>query len=191
MSFPKPGNALPKRQTPLLSALARWAFARSGWRIDGEIPNLAKFVAVAAPHTSSWDFFLGMMIIFGLGLRVSWMAKHSLFRPPIGGIMRWLGGLSIDRTGRHKVVDQMIAIFANQPALILGLMPEGSRKRAGVPVREWKTGFYYIAQGAGVPILPIRLDNANRSVHFGPLLIPTGNLEADLATLQQFYTASS
>ncbi len=188
MSFPTPGSALPKRNLPTFAALARFAFARSGWRIEGDIPNTGKFVAVAAPHTSSWDFFLAMMLIFGLGLRVSWMAKHTLFRPPIGGIMRWLGGLAIDRTGRNKVVDQVIAIFAAQSVLIVGLMPEGSRKRAGVPVKEWKTGFYYIALGAGVPILPVYIDNANRCVRFGPLLTPTGNIDADLATLQQFYT---
>src|SRR5690554_3533396 len=137
MSFPTPGSALPKRKLPVIAALARFAFARSGWRIEGAIPNIARFVAVAAPHTSAWDFFLGMLLILGLGLRVSWMAKHSLFRPPIGGIMRWLGGLAIDRTGRNKVVDQVIEIFETQPALIVGVMPEGTRKRAGVPVKEW------------------------------------------------------
>jgi len=190
MSFPKVGTALPHRHTPRLAALARFAFARSGWRIEGEIPNLPQFVVVGAPHTSSWDFFLAMMLIFGLDLHVSWMAKHSLFRWPIGGIMRWLGGLAIDRTGRHKVVDQIIAIFAAQPKLIVGLMPEGSRKRAGIPVKEWKTGFYYIALGANVPILPLRIDNAGKQVIFGPLLTPSGDLEADLAKLQAFYLHS-
>jgi len=187
MSFPIPGNALPKRKLPVVAALARFAFARSGWQLKGDIPNLAKFVAVVAPHTLSWDFFLSMILILGLGLRVSWMAKHTLFRPPLGRIMRWLGGLAIDRTGRNKVVDQVIAIFAAQPALIVGVMPEGTRKRAGVPVKEWKTGFYYIALGAGVPILPVHLDNANRCVRFGPLLTPTGDIDADLAKVQKFY----
>lgn len=191
MSFPKPGAALPKRNLPRIAALARFAFTQTGWRIEGEIPNLPQFVAVGAPHTSSSDFFVGMLLILGLDLRVSWMGKHTLFTPPLGGIMRWLGGLAIDRSGRHQVVDQVVAAFAAQPKLIVGLMPEGTRKRAGIPVKEWKTGFYYIAQGAQVPILPLRIDNAGKRIVFGPLLIPTGAIDADLAKLQQFYKQPS
>lgn len=188
MTMPQVGDAVPKRQAPLLQALARFAFDRLGWHVVGEVPNLPQFVAIGAPHTSSWDFFLAMMLIFGLGLRVSWMAKQSLFRWPMGGVMRWLGGLAIDRTGRHKVVDQVIEAFATQPTLIVALMPEGSRKRAGVPVQEWKTGFYYIALGAKVPILPLYLDNQRKRLRFGLPLTPTGNMETDLDQLQQFYT---
>lgn len=190
MIMPRIGDALPKRHMPLLQALARFAFGRLGWQVEGNVPNLRQFVAIGAPHTSSGDFFLAMMVIFGLGLRVSWMAKHTLFRWPLGPIMRWLGGLAIDRTGRHKVVDQVIEAFATQPKLIVALMPEGSRKRAGSPVKEWKTGFYYIALGAKVPILPLFLDNPGKRVIFGSPLTPTGAIEADLAQLQQFYTAA-
>lgn len=188
MTMPSVGAAPPKRHMPLLQTLARFAFARLGWRIEGTVPNLPQFVAVGAPHASSWDFFLGMMLILGLGLRVSWMGKHTLFRWPLGSIMRWLGGLAIDRTGRHNVVDQVVNAFATHPKLIVGLMPEGSRKRAGIPVKAWKTGFYYIALGAKVPILPLYLDNQGKQVRFGPLLTPTGDIEADLAQLQHFYT---
>ena len=188
MTMPRVGDALPKRHTPLLQAVARFTLARFGWQVEGEVPNLPQFVGVGAPHTSSWDFFLGMMLIFGLGLRVSWMAKHTLFRWPIGGIMRWLGGMAIDRTGRHKVVDQVIAAFATHPKLIVGLMPEGSRKRAGIPIKEWKSGFYHIAVGAKVPILPLYLDNQRKRLRFGPPLTPTGDMETDLDQLQQFYT---
>lgn len=187
MSLPTVGDAVPKRKLPLFQALACFALARFGWRTEGEIPNLAQFVAVGAPHASSWDFFLGMMLIIGLGVRVSWMGKASLFRWPLGGIMRWLGGIAIDRTSRHNVVEQIVQHFATHPQLIVGLMPEGTRKRAGVPVKEWKTGFYYIAKGAHVPILPIYIDNPGKRVIFGSVLMPTGDLEADLATLQQFY----
>jgi 1-acyl-sn-glycerol-3-phosphate acyltransferase len=187
MSLPVVGEALPKRNLPLFQPLARFALARFGWRTEGELPNLAQFVAVGAPHTSSWDFFLAMMLIIGLGVRVSWMGKASLFRWPLGGIMRWLGGIAINRTSRHNVVEQTIQHFATHPQLIVGLMPEGTRKRAGIPVKEWKTGFYYIAQGVQVPILPIYIDNPGKRVIFGPSLMPTGDLAADLATLQQFY----
>lgn len=188
MSLPVVGEALPKRNLPLFQPLARFALARFGWRTEGEIPNLAQFVAVGAPHASSWDFYLGMMLIIGLGVRVSWMGKDSLFRWPLGGIMRWLGGIAIDRTSRHNVVEQTVQHFATHPQLIVGLMPEGTRKRAGIPVKEWKTGFYYIAKGAHVPILPIYIDNPGKRVIFGPALTPTGDLDADLATLQQFYS---
>jgi 1-acyl-sn-glycerol-3-phosphate acyltransferase len=187
MAYPKVGDALPKRTIAMLEPLARVALTRLGWQVVGEIPNIPQLVAVGAPHTSSRDFFVGMLLIFALGLRVSWMGKHSLFRWPIGGIMRWLGGLAIDRSGRHKVVDQVVQVFTAEPSLIVALMPEGSRKRAGIPVKEWKTGFYYIALGAHVPILPLRLDNANKQIIFGPLLHPTGDSNADLARLQEFY----
>ena len=188
MSMPNVGAAVPQRHTPLLQAIARFAFAGSGWRVVGEVPNLPQFVAIGAPHASSWDFFLAMLLIFGLGVRVSWLAKHTLFRWPLGGLMRWLGGIAVDRTQRHHVVDQVVNAFATQPKLIVGLMPEGSRKRAGQPVKEWKTGFYYIARGAKVPILPLYLNNSTKQVVFGPLLTPTGDIEADLAQLQKFYT---
>lgn len=191
MNLPIVGDALPKRNLPLFQALARFALARTGWRVEGELPNRAQFVAIAAPHTSSWDFYLGMMVILGLGVRVSWMGKASLFRWPLGGIMRWLGGIAIDRTSRHNVVEQTVQHFATHPRLIVGLMPEGSRKRAGVPVTAWKTGFYHIAQGAGVPILPLYIDNAGKRVIFGPLFTPTGDLATDLATLQRFYIPTS
>ena len=95
--------------------------------------------------------------------------------------------IAIDRTSRHNVVEQTIQHFATHPQLIVGLMPEGTRKRAGIPVKEWKTGFYYIAKGVQVPILPIYIDNPGKRVIFGPSLMPTGDLAADLATLQQFY----
>ncbi|MCE7985792.1 MAG: acyltransferase [Caldilinea sp. CFX5] len=191
MSLPVVGEALPKRNLPILQALARFALARFGWRVEGTLPNLAQFVAVGAPHASSWDFYLGMMLIIGLGVRVSWMGKAALFRWPLGGIMRWLGGIAIDRKSRHNVVEQTVQHFATHPQLIVGLMPEGTRKRAGVPVKEWKTGFYYIATGAHVPILPIYIDNPGKRVIFGRLLMPTGDLAADLATLQQFYREKS
>lgn len=191
MILPAVGDALPKRTLPLFQGLARFALARFGWRTEGEIPNVAQFVAVGAPHASSWDFFLGMLLIIGLGVRVSWLGKASLFRWPLGGIMRWLGGIAIDRASRHNVVEQTIQHFATRPQLIVGLMPEGTRKRAGIPVKEWKTGFYYIAKGAQVPILPLRIDNPGKRVIFGPPLMPTGDLEADLATLQQFYRNNS
>lgn len=188
MTYPKVGDALPKRTVFWLEAIGRVTLTRLGWQAVGEIPNIPQLVAVAAPHTSSRDFFVGMLLIFSLGLRVSWMGKHTLFRWPIGGIMRWLGGLAIDRSGRHKVVDQVVQVFVTEPRLIVALMPEGSRKRAGIPVKEWKTGFYYIALGAQVPILPLCLDNAAKQVIFGPLLRPTGDIDADLARLQEFYT---
>ncbi|MEZ4870601.1 MAG: lysophospholipid acyltransferase family protein [Caldilineaceae bacterium] len=189
MTLPVVGDALPQRGNGLTKLLARAALRTSGWRIEGTLPDLPQFVAVAAPHQSSWDFFLGMLIIFSLGIRANWLAKHTLFRWPIGGIMRWLGGIAVNRTGRHNVVEQAVQAFNRRDQLIVGVAPEGTRRQAGCPVVEWKSGFYYIALGANVPILLLYIDNANRCFHFGPLIETTGDKEADLAKIQHWYSS--
>ena len=117
----------------------------------GEIPDLPKYVAIVAPHTSNWDFFHGMAAAFALGLRVSWMGKNTLFRRPFGGLMRWLGGVSIDRSASHGVVKQTVDIFASRPQLVLGFTPFGSPGKVAL----WKIGFYHIAKGGGPPLGPV------------------------------------
>jgi 1-acyl-sn-glycerol-3-phosphate acyltransferase len=181
-------GALPRRGNQLSRAAARLALALSGWRIEGAPPDSPKLVAIYAPHRSNWDFALAMLLMFGLGVRVSWMAKHTLFRRPIGAVMRWLGGIPIDRTARHGVVEQMIHAFQTRRQLIVGLMPEGTRRQAGSPVTAWKTGFYHIARGANVPILPLSIDRAGKRLILGRPVMPTGNMDADLAQLQAFYS---
>lgn len=189
MRIPRAGEHPPKLGNGLTRAMGRWLFALMGWHVEGELPNVPKMVAVGAPHTRNFDVMIGLAVILGLGVRINWMAKHTAFQNPFGGIMQRLGGVPINRTARFNVVEQMVQKLQATDKLILAVMPEGSRKRAGIPVDEWKTGFYYIALGAGVPILVVYIDNVQKRVVFSPPLIPSGEKAADLARIQKFLHA--
>ena len=148
------------------------------------MPNVPKAVLIVAPHTSGWDVVYAVAAMLALGIRARWMAKHTLFRPPLGAVLRYLGGLAIERSSHHGVVQQAIAAFNREPKLVLGIAPEGTRSR----VHEWKTGFYHIARGARVPIVCVFLDYEQRRLGFGPSLEPSGDIHADMDVLRRFYS---
>jgi 1-acyl-sn-glycerol-3-phosphate acyltransferase len=154
-----------------------------GWRIEGNLPDVSKAVVIVAPHTTNWDFIVGIAAKFALGLQASWLGKHTLFRAPFGGLMRWLGGLPVDRSRPHDVVAQSVEQFAARDRLVLGISPEGTRK----PVPRWRTGFYHIAAGAQVPIVPVAFDWSRRTLDIGPTVLPGGDMDADLAALDAFF----
>jgi 1-acyl-sn-glycerol-3-phosphate acyltransferase len=143
------------------------------------MPNLPKAVVIVAPHTSIWDFFVGLATIFALRLKVVFLAKDTLFRGPLGWVMRWLGGVPIDRSHHHNIVARAVDQFQEQDELILGIFPEGTRGK----VERWRTGFYYVALGAGVPVVPVSLDFDRRIVGFGEPLEVTGDRTAEFAKL--------
>lgn len=152
----------------------------AGWRIEGTFPDRPKVVAIVAPHTSNWDFLLGVAILFALDLKVSWLGKHALFRPPFRALLRWMGGIPVDRRASHGVVGACARAFEAAPSLLLALAPEGTRKG----VSQWRTGFYHIALAADVPIFPVGFDYRDHAVRLMDLFFPTGDLEGDLAELQ-------
>lgn len=176
-------EAAPRRGNKVTRWLGRASLAVFGWQIIGFVPNLPKFVAIGAPHTSNWDFPLGMAVFIALGLRVSWMGKDSFVNGPGKRIWHWMGGVPINRKAAHGVVDQMIEAFNNRDKFVLGITPEGTRSK----VDEWKTGFYHIARGAGVPIFPVEVDFKLKRVKLHPIFEPTGQLEADLKFLKSLY----
>jgi len=182
-SVPSLGDALPRRGSWLLRWLARGVLRAAGWRFEGGLPNVSKAVAIVAPHTSNWDFVIGLLGLFAVGVRVSWFGKHTLFKAPFKGLLRWLGGIPIDRRSSSGAVEQMVTRFHDSDALLVGLSPEGTRK----PVARWHTGFWHIAAGAGCPIVPIAFDWGSRMIRFGEPLQPTGDLDADLAALHRFF----
>ena len=147
------------------------------------MPNLDKFVAIGAHHTSNWDFVIFIALKFVLRLNARWFGKHSIFRWPFGGLMRSWGGIPIQRHLSLNMVEQAIQGFRDNREFILVLSPEGTRRK----VERWKMGFYHIAQGAGVPIVPGALDFANRRVVIGAPFQPTGDAEADLRALLAFF----
>lgn len=154
-----------------------------GWRFEGDLPNVRKAVAIVVPHTSNWDFVVGVLGLFAVGIRVSWLGKHTLFEPPWGRVMRWLGGIPIDRRSSAGAVEQIVELFNESDALLLGLSPEGTRGH----VTRWRTGFYHIAHGAGCVIVPIAFDYGSRTIRFGEPLTPSGDMEADFEMLQRFF----
>lgn len=176
-------SQLPRRGGPLTRWLARRILRLAGWRTVGTLPDVPRLVMIAAPHTTNWDFPLGILTMYATGFRVNFLGKDSLFRPPLGWVMRWLGGKPVDRSAAHGVVEESVKAIRASDRFILALAPEGTRKR----VAQWRTGFYRIAERAGLPIVLGFFDYARREVGFGPTLWPSGDLERDLATIQAFY----
>ena len=176
-------EALPRRGNFLSRLVGRFVLKLLRWEICGDPPSKEKFVAIAAPHTSNWDFVIGMAVIVGMGLDVHWLGKHTIFRPPFGPFFCWLGGIPVNRDAHVGVVEQTVQLFQNHSKMILGLSPEGTRRK----VEKWKTGFYHIAEKAQVPILLVALDYSCRAVRFGPLLFPSGDLEKDMEKIRAFY----
>lgn len=167
----------------MLQRLAQLILRVSGWTPVGGIPDVPKAVIVAAPHTSNWDGFLALVYKVAIGLDVRFFAKHSLFWFPLGNILRALGGIDLDRGQPGSAVHQAITVFNEQERFYFGLAPEGTRKKTA----GWKTGFYRIAQDAGVPVYMGFLDYANKRVGFGPGIELSGDPDADLAVFRDFY----
>lgn len=157
--------------------------ATAGWRVIIPEPPPPRCVVVGAPHTSSWDLPLTLLLTLAGGLRLRWVGKESLFRGPGGPALRALGGMPVRREGRADFVAQMVAAFAAEEALRLAILPEGTRGRAA----HWKSGFYYIALGARVPIVLGYADYRRRLVGLGPALEPSGDIGADFALIRAFY----
>lgn len=183
MQMPEMGDALPRRRNLIWRMAGLGILWAWGCRVEGEIPNLSKLVLVGAPHTSGWDVPIALAFIFGLELDFRWLGKNTLFVWPFRWLLRWMGGFPVDRTASNGIVGQVVDEFKRQDKFVVGLSPEGTRSRT----REWKTGFYYIARGAGVPILPIVLDYPRKVISLMPLFYPTDDVAADIAFLKTYY----
>lgn len=176
-------------ETPVVNTVLRGlsiAFLKlTGWKVVGSLPlHAKKSVLIAAPHTSNWDLPYTLMVAFTLRLNVYWMGKESLFKPPFRGVMMWLGGIPVRRESANNLVAASAeAIRAADGPLQLIVPPEGTRSKS----RYWKTGFYYIARGAQVPIVMAYLDYARKVGGLGPVFIPTGDVEADMVAIKAFY----
>jgi 1-acyl-sn-glycerol-3-phosphate acyltransferase len=157
-----------------------------GWTVAGDLPTAPRAVLILAPHTSNWDFPVCMLAMLATGLRMTWIAKHTLFFWPARPILHWLGGEAVDRRVHAGRVQHAIERLHSTGALYLGIAPEGTRRR----VAEWKTGFWRIADGAGVPIIPIALDWSTREVRITPAFTTTGVVEVDLPALRGRFRAA-
>lgn len=182
---PPLGEAVP-RTSAVHRALGRWGLRAMGWRLEGALPDLPKFVIAVAPHTSNWDFVVSLFTRMALGLRSGWIGKHTLFYPPLGFLMRALGGIPVNRNTKSGLVEQMVEAFAVRERLVLAIAPEGTRKA----VQRWRTGFYHIALRAHIPIVPASLDYKHKVLTFGPPLYPSGDRDADFEILRAFFASA-
>lgn len=179
MRLPPVGKAAPARGNRISRALGRAALGLLRFRIEGEVPDVPKCVTIVAPHTSNWDFVVGLAAMLALGVEFHWLGKHTIFRFPFEPLWRWLGGIPVDRRSAEPVVAEVAKQFRARTRLFLAITPEGTRRA----VERWKTGFYRIACRAGVPILPVSFDYGPRVITLWPLLQPSGDYAADLARL--------
>ena len=164
--------------------MGRFALRLLGWRAVGEFPpGCERCVLIAAPHTSNWDLPFLIAFAMAFDLHVSWLGKEALFHGPFGALMRWLGGISVRRGEREGQVEAVAKLFAERPRFVLVIAPEGTRFRA----EHWKSGFYWIAKRARVPIVPSYLDFGTRTAGFGQPMVPSDSLRADMDHLRAVY----
>ncbi len=185
---PSPDAARPAApRRPLWARLfgppARLLLRTFGWRLEGSLPDEPRFVLIAAPHTSNWDLVLMLLCGLSFGMWPSWVGKHTIFQPPFGWLLGLLGGIPIDRRSRGNRVEQLAALFAARDRLVLAIPPEGSRSSHS----HWKSGFYWVAYTANVPVCLSFLDWGARRAGLGPLLHLTGDLRADMDLVRTFY----
>jgi 1-acyl-sn-glycerol-3-phosphate acyltransferase len=163
--------------------LCRGVLRLCGWSLVGAFPDVPKLVLIAAPHSSWWDGIWGLLMKAAIGADVHFMAKRELFRGPLGGLLVKLGGIPIDRGAAAGMVEQMIDRFGRPSTLWLGIAPEGTRRH----VSQWKTGFWRIAHGAGVPVFPVAFNYPDKTIRLGPLFATTDDMAADIERLRAFY----
>lgn len=159
----------------------------AGWQYEGPVPSEKKFVMLAVPHTSNWDGLLLVLLTRSIGLHVQWMVKDAWVKGPLGPVLRGLGAVGVDRSRKTNMVDQMVEQFRVRDGLVLAIPPEGTRSRADY----WKSGFYRIALGADVPVVPGYLDFARKRAGLGPAMRMTGDVRADMDRLRAFYAEKS
>ena len=176
------GPLVPTRGWRIGRSFGRLIMRTAGWSFQGEAPNTPKAVLAVAPHSSNWDFIVGVVAMLALDLDARFLGKHTLFKGPLGIFMRWLGGIPVDRNHPRGVVDQVGDLFRSSDQMILALAPEGTRSA----VTGWKTGFHRIAVAADVPIIAIAFDYETGEIRFRPSFTPTDDVEADVAELQRF-----
>ncbi len=163
--------------------LARGLLRLFGWELVDNLPPASKYLVIGAFHTSNWDFVLALVAMLGLGFRPRWIGKDSLFRPPFGWLMRLLGGIPVVRGARRNFVGQIVDIYNQSDELVIVIAPEGTRGKTD----HWKTGFYYIALGAAIPVGLGFVDYPHKRVGVGDYLTPSGDLHADMERIRAFY----
>jgi 1-acyl-sn-glycerol-3-phosphate acyltransferase len=172
-----------RRHNALTRGFGRFLMRVSGWSFEGSLPDVPKVVVSVAPHTSNWDFVVGVMALFALDVRISFLGKHTLFRGLFGRFMRAIGGIPVDRSQPHGVVGEIVTAFAASDRMLFAVAPEGTRQLN----KGFKTGFLHIAHSANVPICLAYFDFSRRVVGFGEVIYASGDVAADLERIVAYY----
>lgn len=154
-----------------------------GWRINGQLPDTKKYIITVGPHTSNWDFVLGILARSALGAKVRFLGKHQLFKFPYAWLFRMLGGMPVNRTMDNELVEQVVTMFDNNDHFVLALAPEGTRRSTN----RWRSGFYHIACIAKVDIVMVGLDYGSKQIVIEEALSPTGDIDVDFPKILDFY----
>lgn len=174
----------PPRIGKILALVGGFFLVVTGWNVAGNVPDISKFVLVFAPHTSNWDLPFSLAVIYRLGLKIKWFGKKEIFAWPVGDVFKWFGGIPIDRSSRQNVVQQTAKTIRECEQIVIGIAPEGTRSQTS----HWNTGFYHIASLAQVPLVLGYLDYARKVGGLGPVMHTTGNIEADMKVIREFYS---
>ncbi|SHJ73541.1 1-acyl-sn-glycerol-3-phosphate acyltransferases [Arenibacter nanhaiticus] len=167
-----------------MQTLAKWIYFKLlGWKLIGGLHKVDKCVIIVVPHTSWHDFFLGLLVRRVMDEEINYIGKKSLFKPPFGWYFRWMGGVPIDRSKNNDTVKATAAVFQARQKFRLALSPEGTRKK----VTDWKTGFYYIAKMAQVPIVLVAFDYGKKEIKISEPQYPTADKEADFIKYKSFF----
>jgi len=168
----------------MLESFSRRVLTLLGWRLDQRLPETRKYLVIGAFHTSNWDMPLGLLGLWALGLKPRWVAKHTLFRWPLGPVFRAIGGIPVDRRAHTGFIDRIAAEYQASDELVVTIAPEGTRSRTDY----WKSGFYYIALAAKVPVALGYIDYPSKRLGIGGVLYPHGDIDADMAIIRDFYS---
>ena len=174
---------VPRRGNALTRCLGRYCLRLVNWRVTGTVPDLPRMILIVAPHTSNWDWVLGMIALLALGMRVNYLVKHTLFYWPLGPLLRFTGGIEVNRTSPRGMVEDVASRVALTPQIIIAITPEGTRSR----VEQWKTGFLRIAQASALPAVQVSWDYPSREIRFGPIADLSGDHAADLGRIRDYY----
>ena len=170
----------------IIYRLAYYLMRMLGWSFPGQKPADKKFILLGAPHTSNWDFLITLALMHHFDIPLRYMVKDQVFKGPWAGLLRSLGAIPIDRSRRVNVVEHTIEAFAKNDEIVIGILPEGTRKRT----EHWKSGFYHIAVGAKVPLVLAKVDGPSKTLTLGPRIEVTGDIEADMAKIAEYYAGA-
>lgn len=181
MQWPRLGTNVPKRTHPIRTVIGRTVFKLIGWKLVGNLPNEPKLVLVALPHSSNFDFILALSVIWGWGLKLNFMGKHTLFKFPQGLFFRAVGGIPVDRRSSQGLVGKMASEFNSRSSLMLGIAPEGTRNSDGA----LKAGFARIAKAASAPVVPIIVNYKVKTLTLGKIITDLNDVDEIISAVKE------